>query len=67
MNTPLADDTRRPSRKHRKRTCPTPGKVAYRTQGAAINAAVHMARRWTSRPYECLCGRWHLTCKRAVV
>lgn len=44
--------------------CPTPTKVAYNSQRAAIAAALRASRHHGPlRIYPCLCGHLHLTSK----
>jgi len=48
--------------------CPTPAKLAFDTKQAALSKATTVAgtfRQTAVRAYECPCGSWHLTSKRA--
>jgi hypothetical protein len=40
--------------------CPKPNKKAYDRLSAALKAADKVTR-FDARPYQCECGRWHLT------
>lgn len=41
--------------------CPTPHKRGYDRKSRALRAADTLRKRFDTRPYECVCGRWHLT------
>jgi hypothetical protein len=44
--------------------CPDPDKARYPSRGAAVRAGRALRRAGVfgkTRPYRCVCGRWHLT------
>lgn len=63
------DDPRRARAAEDARRCPTPAKKRYPSKESAVR---DLPRRWATQPwgssnltpYECQCGKWHLTSDR---